>query len=161
MGKHSLLSPSASHRWLNCPPSARLTEDYPDAGSDYAAEGTLAHSVAECKLRYRLGLSAPPPVCDNTEMDEYTDDYVNFVLEQMAELRDPKVYVEQRVDCSRYVPECKGTCDALIISDGVLHIIDLKYGRGVPVDAVGNDQLRIYALGALEMFSCLYPIQRM
>lgn len=158
MGKHSLLSPSASHRWLNCPPSARLTEDYPDTGSNYAAEGTLAHSIAEGKLRHRLGLSELPLICENTEMDEHTDGYVNFVLEQMEGLHDPKVYVEQRVDCSLYVPECKGTCDALIISDGVLHIIDLKYGRGVPVDAVGNDQLRIYALGALEMFCCLYPI---
>ncbi|GHU53465.1 hypothetical protein FACS1894132_05690 [Clostridia bacterium] len=156
--KHSLLSPSASHRWINCPPSARLTESYSDTGSAYANEGTLAHSVAEAKLKYRLGLSKSLPVCDDTEMDDYTDDYVTFVMEQIESLSDPKVYVEQKVDCSRYVPECKGTCDTLIISDGVLHIVDLKYGRGVKVDAEKNDQLRIYSLGALEMFGCLYDI---
>jgi hypothetical protein len=156
--KHSLLSPSSSHRWTQCPPSARLTEDYPDTGSGYAAEGTLAHSVAEGKLRCRLGLAGKPPVCEDVEMDEHTDDYVAFVMEQLDGLSDPKVFVEQKVDCSRYIPECSGTCDALIISDGVLHIIDLKYGRGVKVDAEGNDQLRIYALGALEMFNCLYPV---
>lgn len=156
--KHSLLSPSSSHRWIECPPSARLTENYQDTSSDYAAEGTLAHSVAEAKLKQRLGLSDTPPSCNDIEMDEHTDDYIAFVTEQFEGLTDPKVYVEQRVDCSRWVPECRGTCDTLIISEGVLHIIDLKYGRGVKVDAEGNDQLRIYALGALEMFGFLYPI---
>jgi hypothetical protein len=91
-------------------------------------------------------------------MDEHTDDYVAFVMEQIEGLTEPQIFVEQKVDCSRYVPECSGTCDALIISDGVLHIIDLKYGRGVKVDAEENDQLRIYALGALKMFSPLYDI---
>jgi len=162
MGKHSLLSPSASHRWLNCPPSARLTEDYPDTGSDYASEGTAAHELCEYKLRTALGIKAQDPTENlsfyNPEMEEHSEDYVSFVLEQLEGLRDPKVYVEQKVDCTRFIPECKGTCDVLIISDGVLHIIDLKYGRGVPVDAVGNDQLRIYSLGALEMFGDLYPI---
>lgn len=156
---HSLLSPSSSHRWIQCPPSARLTENYSDTGSAYANEGTLAHSVAEAKLRCRLGISKNPPICDDPEMDEHTDDYVAFVMEQIEGLTDPSVYVEQKVDCSRYVPECKGTCDALIISDGVLHIIDLKYGRGVKVDAENNDQLRIYALGALNMFGYLYDIE--
>ena len=156
--KHSLLSPSASNRWIACPPSARLTEDYPDSTSEYAAEGTLAHGIAENKLRGRLGQAKKRANCESVEMDEHTDDYVSFVLEQLEELSTPKVYVEQKVDCSRYIPECKGTCDALIISDDVLHIIDFKYGRGVPVDAANNDQLRIYALGALEMFGNLYPI---
>ena len=156
--KHSLLSPSSSHRWINCAPSARLTENYPDARSGYADEGTQAHAVAEAKLRYRLGQSNAPPRCDDVEMDEHTDDYVAFAMEQLDGLSDPKVYVEQRVDCSKWVPACSGTCDALILSDGILHVIDLKYGRGVKVDAEDNDQLRIYALGALEMFGFLYPI---
>ncbi len=157
--KHALLSPSSSHRWIHCPPSARLTETYADKGSDYAAEGTLAHAVAEAKLKHRLGLAKRKPrKCDDAEMDEHTDDYAAFVMEQLDGLTDPQVFIEQRVDCSRYVRECSGTCDALIISDGVLHIIDLKYGRGVKVDAEGNDQLRIYALGALEMFGCLYDV---
>ena len=156
--KHSLLSPSSSHRWIKCAPSARLTEHYPDTRSGYADEGTQAHAVAEAKLRYRIGRSNAPPSCDDVEMDEHTDDYVAFVMEQLGGLSDPKVYVEQRVDCSKWVPECSGTCDALILSDGILHVIDLKYGRGVKVDAEDNDQLRIYALGALEMFDFLYPI---
>ena len=156
--KHSLLSPSSSHRWINCAPSARLTENYPDARSGYADEGTQAHAVAEAKLRYRLGQPNAPPRCDDVEMDEHTDDYVAFVMEQLDELSDPKVYVEQRVDCSKWVPACSGTCDTLILSDGILHVIDLKYGRGVKVDAEDNDQLRIYALGALELFDFLYPI---
>lgn len=155
---HALLSPSASHRWIECPPSVRLTEFMEDKPSPYADEGTLAHSIAENKLNNYLGYTDKSVKCEDTSMDEYTDDYVAFVAEQMRVLNNPSAFVEQRVDCSKYVPECYGTCDALIISDGVLHICDLKYGTGVKVDAVGNDQLRIYALGAFEMFSCLYDI---
>lgn len=155
---HALLSPSASRRWLECPPSVRLTELMEDKPSAYADEGTLAHSIAEGKLKSHLGYAENPIKCEDALMDEYTDDYVAFVDEQMSVLENPSAFVEQRVDCSKYVPECYGTCDALIISDGVLHICDLKYGTGVKVEAVGNDQLRIYALGALEMFSCLYEI---
>ena len=155
---HALLPPSASRRWLECPPSVRLTELMEDKPSAYADEGTLAHSIAEGKLKSHLGYAENPIKCEDALMDEYTDDYVAFVDEQMSVLENPSAFVEQRVDCSKYVPECYGTCDALIISDGVLHICDLKYGTGVKVDAVGNDQLRIYALGAFEMFSCLYDI---
>ena len=156
--KHSLLSPSSSHRWIKCPPSARLTENYQDTASGYAQEGTLAHQTAEKKLLHRFGRTKAPEKCGDIEMDEHTDDYVTFVNEQYKGLTDPNVYVEQKVDCSKWVPGCSGTCDTLIISNGVLHIIDLKYGRGVKVDAEGNDQLRIYALGALEMFGFLYHI---
>ena len=156
--KHALLSPSASHRWINCPPSARLTEFYTDTGSGYAQEGTLAHSVGEAKLKHRLGLAKKPSKCNDSEMDEGTDDYVTFVMEQMDGLSDPKVFVEQRVDCSLYIPECSGTCDALIVSDGILQICDLKYGRGVSVAAEGNEQLMIYALSALSMFDGIYDI---
>lgn len=155
---HALLSPSASHRWIECPPSVRLTELMEDKPSAYADEGTLAHSIAEGKLKSHLGYAENPIKCEDALMDEYTDDYVAFVDEQMSVLENPSAFVEQRVDCSKYVPECFGTCDALIVSDGIIHICDLKYGTGVKVDAVGNDQLRIYALGALEMFSCLYDI---
>lgn len=155
---HALLSPSASHRWIACPPSARLTEFLADTGSSFAAEGTLAHSVAELKLNHRLGRAGPAPPCEDAEMDEYTTDYADFVLEQTVVLENPVVYVEQRIDCSAYVPECYGTADALILSDGVLHIVDLKSGRGVKVDAEENDQLRIYALGAMQMFGFLYDL---
>lgn len=129
-----------------------------EKASAYAAEGTLAHSIAEEKLKSHLGYSKSLPLCEDHAMDDFTDDYVAFVAEQMAVLKDPIAYVEQRVDCSKYVPECFGTCDALIVSEGVLHICDLKYGAGVKVEAKGNDQLRIYALGALSMFDCIYDI---
>ena len=140
---HALLSPSASKRWIECPPSARLTEFLAETSSVYATEGTIAHRVAEGKLNKSLGYTDRLPDCEDAEMDEYTDDYVSFVTEQAAALENPTVYVEQRVDCSKYIPECYGTCDALIVSDGVIHIIDLKSGRGIKVDAEENDQLRI------------------
>lgn len=155
---HALLSPSASHRWIQCPPSARLTEFAEDKFSTYAEEGTLAHGIAENKLNNYLDYTDKSVKCEDNLMDEYTDDYVAFIAEQMSVLNNPSTFVEQRVDCSKYVPECFGTCDALIISDGILHICDLKYGTGIKIDAVENDQLRIYALGGLEMFSCLYDI---
>ena len=155
---HALLSPSASKMWIACPPSARLTEFIADKTSIYATEGTIAHSVAEGKLKHRLGYTDRLPECEDAEMDEYTDDYVSFVTEQAAALTNPVIYVEQRVDCSKYIPECYGTCDALIVSDGVLHIIDLKSGCGIKVDAEENDQLRIYALGSLAMFDFLFDI---
>ena len=156
---HALLSPSASHRWIACPPSARLTEFLAESESSYAAEGTVAHNVAEAKLKHRLGIARPPIVCEDAEMDEYTSDYADFVMEQTECLKNPVVYVEQRVDCSGHIPECYGTCDALIVSDGVLHIVDLKSGRGVKVDAEENDQLRIYSLGAMQMFDFLYRFE--
>lgn len=155
---HALLSPSASKRWIECPPSARLTEFLTETSSVYATEGTIAHRVAEGKLNKSLGYIDRLPGCEDAEMDEYTDDYVSFVTEQAAALENSTVYVEQRVDCSKYIPECYGTCDALIVSDSVIHIIDLKSGRGIKVDAEENDQLRIYALGALAMFDFLYNI---
>jgi len=155
--KHSLLSPSSSERWMRCHPSARLTENYPNTTSSYASEGTAYHDCAEKKLKHRLGMAKKPKKCTDAEMDGYTDDYVLFVMEQAEGLENPTVYVEQKVDCSRWIPKCCGTCDAIILSDGVLHVIDLKAGRGVKV-AADAEQLRIYALGALEMFGFLYEI---
>ena len=150
--KHSLLSPSSSHRWIKCAPSARLTENYQDTSSGYAAEGTQAHSVAESKLRHRLGQSKAPCKCGDIEMDEYTDDYIAFVMEQLEGLANPKVYVEQKLDCSRWVPECKGTCDALIISEDVLQIIDLKAGRKLTQRATTNCEFMPLALWRCSAF---------
>ena len=65
---------------------------------------------------------------------------------------------EQRLDFSAYVPEGFGTGDVIILADHVLHIIDLKYGKGVGVSAEENPQLRLYGLGALETFGMLYEI---
>lgn len=163
---HALLSASSADRWLHCPPSVRLSESFEDKGSDYAAEGTEAHSLAEHKLRLALGLKTQDPTDSlewfSEEMDECTDDYAAYVLEEVETAKqscpDPVVLIEQRVDFSRWVRDGYGTADALIIADGTLSICDLKYGRGVPVSAVENPQLKCYALGALELFDGIYDI---
>ena len=166
MPKHALLSASSSHRWLNCPPSARLCEGYDDKGSDFAAEGTDAHALCEFKLRTALGLEAKDPTEDltwyNSEMEECANGYVAFVMELVEEAKktcpDPVVLIEQRLDYSKYVEEGFGTGDCVIIGDGTLHIVDYKHGRGVLVEADDNPQMKLYALGALELFDCIYDI---
>ncbi len=164
MARHALLSASSAKRWMNCPPSARLSELIPDSGSEFAAEGSDAHSLCEYKLGRALGLPADDPTENlsyyNKLMDDHCDDYVSFVMEIVEDARrdcpDTAVFIEMRVDYSRWAPEGFGTSDAVIVSDGVLHIVDFKYGEGVPVDAENNEQLRLYALGAAEMFGHLY-----
>lgn len=166
MGNHALLSASSSHRWLNCPPSARLCEGYDDKGSNFAAEGSDAHSLCEFKLRKALGMEAKDPTEDLTwydaEMEESASGYAAFVMELVAEAKktcsDPVVLIEQRLDYSKYVQSGFGTGDCVLISDGTLHIVDFKYGRGVLVEAEDNPQMKLYALGALEIFDCLYDI---
>ena len=166
MADHALLSASSSHRWLNCPPSARLCEGYDDRDSDFAAEGTDAHALCEFKLRTALGMEASDPTGDlswyTPEMEECANGYAAFVTELVEEARqtcpDPLVLIEQRLDYSRYVREGFGTGDCVIIADGTLHIVDFKYGRGVLVEAEDNPQMKLYALGALELFDCIYDI---
>ncbi len=161
---HAILSASSSHRWLNCSPSARLEREFTDRGSEAAAEGTAAHALCEHKLRRALKMRSKRPISeyDCDEMEGYTDGYVEFVLEQLAqaklECRDPLVLIEQRLDFSNYVPEGFGTGDCLIVADRLLHIIDFKYGQGVLVDAENNPQMMLYALGALRLFDSLYDI---
>ena len=163
---HALLSASSSHRWLNCPPSARLCENYEDKGSDFAAEGTDAHALCEYKLRKLLGMECEDPTENltwyNSEMDECATGYASFVMEVLEEAKtkcpDPTILIEQKLDYSKYVDEGFGTGDCIIIADGTLHIIDYKHGRGVLVEAERNPQMMLYALGALEMFGFLYGI---
>ena len=169
MTNHAVLSASASHRWLNCPPSVRLTERIPDNGSIYAAEGSEAHELCEFKLRQLLGMEAQNPLdtpiglqyYDGT-MEDAATGYAAFVLELLEEIRktcsDPIVMVEQKLDYSRWVKDGYGTGDAVIVADGTLHVVDFKYGSGVLVSAEGNSQMRLYALGALDMFGELYDI---
>ena len=163
-GKHAVLSASSSHRWLNCNPSARLEQEFEDHETEAAEEGTAAHALAEHKLRKSLKMRSRKPVSkyNSDEMDTYTDGYVEFVLEALEEAKqlcsDPKVLIEQKLDFSCYVPDGFGTGDCLIVADRLLHIIDLKYGQGVLVDAVENPQMMLYALGALRLFDCLYNI---
>lgn len=174
-GQHSLLSPSAAHRWLACPPSARLhaklNERLGETESSFAREGTQAHALAELKLRLAIGeinkfrfdaekklLGEFPPYADKN-----TDVYVDTVLEKLYAAQkicpDARLFVEQRLDMSPWAPNCFGTSDAVIVSDQTLEVLDYKNGQGVPVDAVGNPQARLYALGAYNIFGCLYSFK--
>ena len=163
---HALLSASSSDRWLHCPPSARLCELYEDKGSDYAAEGTDAHTLCEDKLRKALGMEATDPTENltwfNQEMDDCATGYAAYILELVEAAKetcaDPVVLIEQRVDFSRWVEEGFGTSDAILIADGTMHVIDYKHGLGILVSAVENPQLKCYALGALELFDGIYDI---
>lgn len=169
MAKHAALSASSSHRWMNCPPSVRLTEHIADSGSIYAAEGSEAHALCEYKLRRLLGMDAENPLdCPgglqyyDSTMEDAANGYVAFVMELLEEIRktcsDPIVMVEQRLNFSRWVKDGFGTGDAVIVADGILQIVDFKYGTGVPVSAEDNSQMRLYALGALDMFGELYDV---
>lgn len=167
-GKHALLSASSSHRWLACPPSARLTEGMPDKSSSFAEQGTDAHSLCEYKLHVALGEAAKDPTENlsffDEEMAEFSDMYVQFVMEQLAKAkeacRDPIVLVEQRLDFSKWVPQGFGTGDCVVAADGTLFVIDFKYGLGVLVEAEKNPQMMCYALGALLLFDGIYDIKK-
>lgn len=165
MPDHAILSASSSHRWLNCTPSARLELEFENTGSEAAREGTAAHALCEYKLKRALRRRAKRPVSDYDcdEMEEYTDAYVDFVMEQYEIIRqncpDPVLLIEQHLDFSSYVPDGFGTGDCVIIGDGVLHIIDFKYGKGVLVEAEHNPQMMLYALGALGIYDSLYDIR--
>ena len=165
MSKHAFLSPSGSHRWLNCTPSAMLESEFPGGSSSAAEEGTAAHEFCEHKLKKALRRRSKRPVSDydSDEMQEYTDSYVDYVLEQLEvakqTCKDPMVLIEQKVDFSEYVPDGYGTADCIIVSDNTLQIIDFKYGLGVLVDAEQNTQLMCYSIGALNLFDSLYDIK--
>lgn len=173
MTAHALLGASSAHRWLVCTPSARLEESLgiPDTGSSYAAEGTAAHEYAELELRYRLGEITKRSYAGRLrahkatewwgpEMEECIGDYATQIVEVVEDLKregkNPTVELEQRVDYSEYVPGGYGTADVVILSEGELHVIDLKYGKGVPVSAEDNPQLRLYALGAALKYQIIY-----
>lgn len=172
---HALLGPSGAKRWMSCPPSARLEEQFSDSDSEYAAEGTLAHSLAETILRYnnseiskkafstRFNKIKADPMY-NQEMQDYIEDYTQRIWEIANEVKsfcpDARVLFEQRLDFSEYVPEGFGWGDVVIVADDLVNVIDLKYGKGVGVSAKENPQLRLYGLGAYLEHSMLYDIRR-
>lgn len=166
MAKHAFLSASASHRWINCPPSAKLCASLPDHTSTYAQEGTDCHELCAYLVEKSMGRDVKDPTENlsyySAEMQNCADEYCNFVLEQLEQAKshckDPQVIVEQRLDFSRFVENGFGTGDCVIVADDVLHIIDYKHGLGILVEASNNFQLFCYALGALEIFDGIYDI---
>ena len=165
MSKHALLTASGSKRWLSCPPSARLEASFEEKETMAAAEGTAAHSLAEYKLKRKLHFYCKRPVSEyeDAAMDQHTDDYAAYVMGIIADMENageaPMVFIEERLDLSPWVPESFGTADCIVIGDEILHIIDLKYGAGVPVEAENNSQMMLYALGALHKFGFLYDVR--
>jgi len=168
MSKHAFLSASASHRWLNCPPSAKLCETFRDEASPYAQEGTDCHELCAYLVEKALGHEVSDPTDTlsyyNGEMQNCAESYRDFVLEQYEAAKEycegPMIFIEQRLDFSRWVENGFGTGDCIIIADEVLHIIDYKHGLGVLVKSENNSQLFCYALGALEAFEDLYDIHQ-
>ena len=170
MGKraHARLPASSSERWIACTRSAILNMQADDKGSPYAAQGTDAHALCEHLLKQALRRKSRDPTPDLTwydqEMQECAEGYRDFVMEQIEEAKalspDPYIGIEQRLDYSRWVPEGFGTGDCVIIADGLLHIIDYKYGVGIPVAAENNSQLMCYAAAALDTFEGIYQIDR-
>lgn len=162
---HARCSPSALNRILHCPPSLVLGEQFAEEESGYAAEGTAGHALAEHLIKKHLKQRTKRPVSDyySDDLLEAVDEYVSYVIGEIEEAKrictQPIFSVEQRVDVSDYVADCFGTADMVIITDKVAHIIDLKLGRGVVVDATENPQLMTYGLGVLEMAEMLYDIE--
>lgn len=167
MPKHAYLSASSSHRWIECPPSAKLCAQIVDSGSSYAQQGTDAHTLCEYKVEKALGNPVKDPTENltyfDTEMDTCTDQYCAYVCEQIEAAKqyctDPLILIEEKLDFSQWVPEGFGTGDCVIIADDVLHIIDFKYGLGVLVEAERNPQMMCYALGAIDQYEYLYDIR--
>lgn len=161
---HALLSASSAHRWLECPPSAVAAEAYPNEGTDFTREGTLAHEVAE-----HIAQGGAPSVeqlqdwgADYTaEMVECAEGYRDYIQELLrSDDGHALVLLEQRVDFSPWVPDGFGTADCIIIQGTTMDVIDYKYGKGVAVSAVGNPQEKCYGLGALNDYGFAYDIEK-
>ena len=163
---HAVLSASSSHRWLECPPSALQCAKVGDTTSEFAMQGTDAHSLCEHKLKTALGQKSKDPTENLTffdeEMADCSDMYAQYVMEQLAvakeKCKDPIVLIEQHLDFSKWVPQGFGTGDCVIVADETLTVIDFKYGVGILVDAEKNPQMMCYALGALQLFDGIYDI---
>ncbi len=173
MGTHAILSASSAHRWMHCTPSARLEETFENTTSVFAEEGTFMHELGELKLRKYIDEIKVTDYKEklkelkanqfyNSEIDEAVEIYVSFARELIEETKkkckDPIVLLEQRLDFSKYVEKGFGTGDLVVVADKTLHVVDLKGGQGVKVSSEKNPQMMLYALGALQLFDCLYDI---
>lgn len=174
MSSHALLSASGADRWMNCPPSARLEESIDEESSEYAKEGSFAHTLSELKLSNYLGSIKKAEYNKslkelkknqfyNKELEDYVDSYVNFAIEKINEAKaitkDAQILLEMRLDYSEWVKEGFGTGDLVLVTDDVLETVDLKFGKGIKVDAQDNSQMKLYALGAISQFGLLYDIK--
>lgn len=168
MSSHAILSPSAAHRWLNCTPAPRLEATLPDNTSEYAIEGTVAHSVCEAlakKKFKKIKAAEYNKVIKRLKKHERWDDemlhtaetYVEHLSERAMQFaHEPYVAFEIKVDISDYVPESFGRCDCVMLGGDTLVIRDYKHGKGVPVSAEENPQMMLYALGALKLYRPLF-----
>ena len=162
--KHAKYSPSAAHRWIKCTASLALHGDAPNTSSKYANEGTAAHELAALCLEKGqkpieyVGRNLADNVEVTEDMAENVEKYVDDIL---AYAGGGILYVEHKVDFSHVInfPDSFGTSDAVILAGDELQVHDLKYGRGVKVDAERNEQLMLYALGALNDFECIVEIK--
>ena len=168
MSEHAKLSPSGAHRWMKCPGSVKAEANYPDESSPYALEGTVAHEFAAVFLdmeQWALDHVGKTILYEEekhtltTEMAEAIDTYLEFVRTNGGERED--LHIEKRVKMNRWVPDCYGTVDALIATENKVVIADLKYGKGVKVDAEDNAQLKLYAAGALQTYGYLFEVDEM
>ena len=163
---HAILSASSSKRWLNCTPSARLEQNFPNESSVYAEEGTAAHALGEYKLRKYLHerVKRPTSEYEDEEMEANTDIYAEFIISTVERIKEtcphPLVMVEERLDYSYLVPSGFGTGDCVIIADGTLYVMDYKNGKGVFVNCDHNPQMMLYALGAYHAYGYLYSIKK-
>lgn len=171
--EHAVLSASSSARWLNCTPSVVFSAPYEVERKDttFTAEGTAAHGLAELKLQFDTGKITKRKFnaqlkkfkAENeyysVSFEEFVDDYVGFVNETINSYDEPEVELEQRVNFSDWVPDGYGTSDVVIMTDSVLHIVDLKFGKGVPVSAIENTQLMLYAIGTYYEFNMAYDFE--
>ncbi len=168
-GTHARLSASSSDRWLNCTRAPQFEEQFPEPeSSSFAQEGQFAHAVAEQELAAFLG-QAPQPLpsdllhFDSQSLRDHVGIYVRFAKELIEEARREDtqaiVLLERKVDFSRWVPQGFGTCDLVVVINGVVYVVDLKFGLGVRVEAQDNSQLRLYGLGAVEMFDHVFEIK--
>lgn len=174
---HAAITASGSHRWLACPPSVKLEQQFPDTTSEAAREGTLAHEMCEIKARQKLfskgeaGYIAKAAATRELnklrkddlyadEMEEHTDSYAEDLdLLVLKFTEKPHIALETRLDLSDWIPDGFGTADCIMIGGDKLLVADFKYGKGVKVEADNNPQMQLYALGAWKKFSLIYNIQ--
>lgn len=170
---HAKLSASGASKWTKCTPSAHLEEYFGNDDTEFAAEGTLAHELVEILLRERAGIISEVDYINklaklqesklySEDMLDYAYVHVDYVMQQFTEAKrltpGAVLLIEEKVDLTHLIEDSFGTCDDIIIADGVLEVIDLKYGLGVPVRAEKNKQLMLYGSGALEAFDLMYDI---